>query len=135
MDTTAIIRAALHHEATADVDALVTNQHVDLLANGLAQAFDELGYVLKAKPKPRAAKPAAEPEPLIPTGDAALDTFIEKHHRPDWRQRLKKALQPNRPGMIPMPPAPSFPGQGPAAMTQQRRADLYREHNVIQHSA
>lgn len=88
-----------------------------------------------AKPvkKRAAAKPAAPAEQLVPQGDAALDAFIAKHHRPDWRERLKKALQKSRPGMISMPsPAP---GHQHAPLTQQRRAALYRDHNVQQHSA
>lgn len=126
-----IIRAALDHDAIK-TDALVTKRHADDLADELATALDALGYTIKAKPKPRAAK--AEPaEELIPTGDDALDAFIQKHHRPDWRQRLKKALQPSRPGMVNMPTPP--PGHTRTPMTQQKRADLYREHNVIQHSA
>lgn len=123
-----IIREILNDE-NIETDALVTKQHADNLATELVEAFEAAGYVIRKKPTPRASKPV---ETLVLTGDADLDTFIEKHHRPDWRTRLKKALSPSRPGMMSMPsPAP---GHYRKPMTQQERADLYVEHRVIQHS-
>lgn len=126
--------AKLLLEALEDVtvDALVTNQHAEQLATELADALEARGLTLKKKPAPR--KPAAPVEIFAPdTGDAALDDFMRNHHRPDWEARLKKALQRNRPGMMPMP-APA-PGHARKPLTQQERADLYRDHRVIQHSA
>lgn len=126
---TAIILEALDD---VTVDALVTKKHAQQLAEELADALEARGYALRKKPAPR--KPAAPVEIFAPdTGDAALDDFMRNHHRPDWEARLKKALQRNRPGMMPMP-APA-PGHARKPLTQQERADLYRDHRVIQHSA
>lgn len=127
MDITAIIRQALDHDAI-ETDALVTKRHADDLAAELAKALDALGYTIKAKPKPRTAAAAEPVEELILTGDASLDAFIEKHHRPDWRKRLAKALQKTRPGMANMPPEP--PGHPRKPMTQKERAALWEVHRV-----
>lgn len=113
------------------VDALVTNQHAQQLAEELAAALEARGYTVRKKPAPR--KPAAPVEHLVSQGDAALDEFIRTHHHPDWRAQLKKALSRTRPGMMTMPtPAP---GHAHKPLTQTERAALYVDHKVIQHSA
>jgi hypothetical protein len=122
---------------SAELDNLRRAMQREINRNAEATALEvrTMHALTIAKPvkKPRAAKPAEPAEELIPTGDTDLDAFIAKHHRPDWRARLKKALQKNRPGMVSMPsPAP---GHDHPAMRPQTRADLYRKHNVIQHSA
>lgn len=126
---TAIILDALDD---VNVDALVTNQHAQQLATELAEALEARGYTVRKKPAPR--KPAAPVEVFEPnTGNPELDEFMRSHHRPDWEARLKKALARNRPGMMTMPaPAPGTPSK---SLTQQGHADLWRDHNVIQHSA
>ncbi len=105
----------------------------DAIARQIIDALEARGYTLRKKPAPR--KPAAPAEVFAPnTGNPELDAFMRAHHRPDWEARLKKALARNRPGMITMPaPAPGFSKKKP--MTQQERADLWRDHNVIRHSA
>lgn len=126
--------AKLLLEALEDVtvDALVTNQHAEQLATELADALEARGLTVKKKPAPR--KPAAPVEVFAPnTGDADLDEFMRKHHSSDWQAKLKKALARNRPGMMTMP-APA-PGIARKPLTQQERADLYRIHCVVQHSA
>ncbi len=126
-----IIRAALDDVKT---DALVTAQHADDLADEITEALEAAGYTIKAKPKRRAAKPAEPVEVFAPdTGNPDLDDFMRRHHSPDWRAKLKKALARTRPGMMNMPTPP--PGHSHPPLTQQKRADLYRDHNVIQHSA
>lgn len=121
-------------EALEDVtvDALVTNQHAEQLVEQLAAALDARGYVLSKKPKAR--KAAAPLEVFNPnTGDSELDDFMRRTHKPDWQARLKKALAKSRPGMLTIStPAAGLPSK---ALTQAERAELYRQHNVIQHSA
>lgn len=126
---TAIILEALKD---ITVDALVTKQHAQQLAEELADALEARGYALRKKPASR--KPAAPVEVFAPnTGNPELDAFMRAHHRPDWEARLKKACARNRGGMMTMPaPAPGIPKK---PMTQQERADLWRDHQVIQHSA
>ena len=121
---------------TIIVQALANaNVHVeapDTIARQIIDALEARGYALRKKPAPR--KPAAPVEVFAPdTGNPELDAFMRAHHRPDWEARLKKALARNRPGMITMP-APA-PGITRRPMTQQERADLYRDHKVVQHSA
>ena len=90
-----------------------------------------MGYTIRKKPKPRT--PAAPTPAFSPaTGDTGLDEFMRTHHRTDWQTRLKKACARSRPGMMTMP-APA-PGIARDSMTQQERADLWVDHNVIQHS-
>lgn len=125
MDITAIIREALNGAGSRTIP----DAHISLIANALEAA----GYTIKKKPAPRTAKPAEPAEELILTGDAALDTFIETHHRPDWRKRLAKALQKTRPGMANMPTPP--PGHAPKPMTQTERARLWEAHRVQHHSS
>lgn len=126
---TAIILDALED---VTVDALVTKRHAQQLAEELAHALEARGYALRKKPAPR--KPAAPVEVFAPdTGNAELDIFMRAHHRPDWEARLKKACARSRPGMMQMPaPAPGHPSK---SMAQQERADLWRDHKVIQNSA
>jgi hypothetical protein len=126
---TAIILEALDD---VTIDALVTKKHAQQLAEELADALEARGYALRKKPAPR--KPAAPAEVFAPnTGNPELDAFMRAHHRPDWEARLKKACARTRPGMMTMP-APA-PGHASKPMTQQERADLWRDHKVIQHSA
>lgn len=117
-----IIRAAM--------DAAPMGPSLDEAAEALAAALDDAGYAIRKKPAPRVSKPV---EVFAPnTGDAALDEFMRAHHHHDWEARLRKATARNRPGMLTMP-APA-PGIQHKPMTQQERADLYRDHKVIQHS-
>jgi len=128
LSTRDIIRAVLDDVQT---DALVTTRHADDLADEITAALEAAGYTIKAKPKPRKA---AEPiEHLVPQGDTALDEFIAKHHHANWREKLKKALARTRPGMATMPTPP--PGHAPKPMSQQERANLWRDHKVQQHSS
>lgn len=118
----------------AFADANLHPQAPDAIARQVINALEAAGYTIKAKPKPRAAKAAEPVEVFAPdTGNPDLDDFMRRHHSPDWRAKLKKALARTRPGMMNMPTPP--PGHSHSPLTQQKRADLYREHNVIQHSA
>ena len=108
---TAIILEALDD---VNVDALVTKQHAQQLADELATALEIRGYAIRKKPAPR--KPAAPAEVFAPnTGNPELDAFMRAHHRPDWQAHLKKACARNRPGMMTMPaPAPGHPAIRPS---------------------
>jgi hypothetical protein len=124
-----IIRAALDETKT---DALVTARHAGDLADEIAEALEAAGYTLKKKPAPR--KPAEPVEAFAPnTGSPELDAFMTRKHAHNWREKLKKALARTRPGMMTMPTPP--PGHAPKPMTQQERADLWRDHKVQQHSS
>lgn len=132
MDITAIIREVLE-QAHLSTDKQYAAQLAEDIAPRLARGLDAAGYTLKKKPASRATKPAEPVEELVLTGDAALDTFIETHHRPDWRKKLAKALQKTRPGMMTMPSPP--PGLPRKPMTQAERAALWEAHRVQHHSS
>lgn len=126
---TAIILDALDD---VNVDALVTKEHAQQLAEELADALEARGYALRKKSNTR--KPTAPVEAFAPdTGNAELDAFMRAHHRPDWQARLKKAKARSRPGMVSMP-APAL-GHSHRPMTPGERATLWEDHRVIQHSA
>lgn len=54
----------------------------EAVAYQLAAAIDEIGYTIRKKPRSRKAAPSPVEVPVFDTGDARIDAFMRRHHKP-----------------------------------------------------